>query len=262
MTIENFYLLESCTVQERIRHELEIARKIQLASLPQRQPDLKELDISGISIPALEVGGDFYDYYNGKFDNITVVIGDVSGKGTSAALYMSKIQGILRTLHEFDLSPRELLVKTNDLLYGNLDKKAFITAIGARINYRHKTMTISRAGHLPVYAYRHETGNTEKIIPRGLILGLANLEQFSDNLEEIIIDFDKDDVFLLVSDGVTEAKNKNSEEYGEERLISLLNKYGHLSSGQIRNILLESLKVFCGEREQHDDITIVVIKIR
>jgi sigma-B regulation protein RsbU (phosphoserine phosphatase) len=178
MTIENFYLLENCTVQERIKHELEIARKIQLASLPQKQPDLKELDISGISIPALEVGGDFYDYFNGKLNNITVVIGDVSGKGTSAALYMSRIQGILRTLHEFDLSPKELLVKTNNLLNGNLDKRAFITAISARINYRHRTMTFSRAGHLPVYAFRKRTAEVERMVPKGLILGLANLTQF------------------------------------------------------------------------------------
>lgn len=135
---------------------------------------------------------------------MTVVIGDVSGKGTSAALYISKIQGILRTLHEFDLSPKELLVKTNNLLYGNLNKKSFITAISTRINYRHKTITASRAGHLPIYAFRAEKKEVQRIVPGGLILGLANLEQFSENIEEIVLDFDKDDVFLLVSDGVNE----------------------------------------------------------
>jgi phosphoserine phosphatase RsbU/P len=131
--VENAFLYEDLTQQERIKHELNLARKIQLASLPQSIPDINGLDVSGISIPAHEVGGDFYDYL-GRNGELTVIVGDVSGKGTSAAMYMSKAQGIMRTLHEFNLSPKELFIRSNSLLYKYLEKSSFITAICAIIN--------------------------------------------------------------------------------------------------------------------------------
>jgi serine phosphatase RsbU (regulator of sigma subunit) len=105
MAMENAFLYEELAEKERMKHELAIARRIQLASLPQKTPVVKGLEIAGSSLPALEVGGDFFDYLNGSTDHLTVVVGDVSGKGTSAALYMSKVQGILRSLHPREPSP-------------------------------------------------------------------------------------------------------------------------------------------------------------
>ena len=104
VSIDNAFLYEEHAEKERMRHELNIARRIQLGSLPSVTPDVPGLDIAGLSVPALEVGGDFYDYlgWNGK--EVMVVVGDVSGKGTSAALYMSKVQGILRSLYGFQLA--------------------------------------------------------------------------------------------------------------------------------------------------------------
>ena len=153
MAIENAFLYEDLAMQERIKHELDLARKIQLASLPQTIPDIKGLDISGVSLPALEVGGDFYDFLNGTPDDLTVIIGDVSGKGTSAALHMSKAQGIMRTLYEFKLSPKELCIRTNQLIFNYLEKGAFISAIAAKINSRKKELVFTRAGHMPLLYY-------------------------------------------------------------------------------------------------------------
>ncbi|HQV32422.1 MAG TPA: PDZ domain-containing protein, partial [Calditrichia bacterium] len=114
--VENAFLYSELAEKERLRYELEIARRIQLASLPQQTPVIKGLDIAGVSIPAQEVGGDYFDYLNGRPDELTIIIGDVSGKGTSAALYMSKVQGIMRSLHDFCDTPRDLLIRTNKLL--------------------------------------------------------------------------------------------------------------------------------------------------
>ena len=129
VSVENIYLYADQAQKERIEHELEIARKIQLASLPQTVPDIEGLDISGISLPALEVGGDFYDFFFDEEGELTVILGDVSGKGTSAAFYMSKAQGIFRTLHEFRLSPKDLLIKANEILYKYIEKNSFISGL-------------------------------------------------------------------------------------------------------------------------------------
>ena len=123
--IENLFLYSDLSKQERIKQELEIARRIQLSSLPEELPNINGIDIAGGSLPAMEVGGDFFDIYQYSESQILLVIGDVSGKGTSAALYMSKIQGILQTLKDFKLSPKDLLSKSNSLIYGYLRKIFF-----------------------------------------------------------------------------------------------------------------------------------------
>ena len=189
IAIENAFLYEDLTHQERIKHELDLARKIQLASLPQEVPEIKGIDISGLSLPAYEVGGDFYDYLYESNDKILIVVGDVSGKGTSAALYMAKAQGIMRTLFEFKLSPRDLFIKLNQLLYRYLEKSSFITAIGALIDVESKKLTLARAGHVPMYYYNIEEQKIDLCKPKGIVLGMSSRELFSANLDEEKIDF-------------------------------------------------------------------------
>ncbi|MFC2130160.1 SpoIIE family protein phosphatase [Bacteroidota bacterium] len=258
--VENAFLYEELTHQERIKHELELARRIQLASLPQSTPDIDGLDVSGISIPAHEVGGDFFDYLT-RNGELTVIVGDVSGKGTSAALYMSKAQGIMRTLHEFNLSPKELFERSNQLLYKYLEKSSFITAICANINSETKTLKISRAGHLPMYYYNSTTEDIKIIHTRGIVLGITKSKLFSLHLEERQINFNSGDVFLLVTDGVIDARNPFGNDYQTDRLLNTLKKNAKFSSELIKREILESLKEFTGSSIQFDDITIVVIKI-
>jgi len=262
VSIENGFLIEELASQERIKHELEIARRIQLASLPQTTPQMEGLDISGASIPALEVGGDFYDYLEGIDSSLTIIIGDVSGKGTSAALYMSKIQGIIRTLHEFDLSPRKLLISANQLLNKYLEKSYFITAIGAQISTRTNSITIARAGHLPLYYYNHSIQKIEKIISKGMALGFSKDSLFDRNLEEIEIKFHSGDVFVFVTDGVIEARNPLNIEFGDDKLIGLIERNNLKSSEDIRNSIIESVTIHSANVDQYDDLTVVVIKIQ
>lgn len=260
IAIENSILHEELTAQERIKQELEVARKIQLESLPQKVPETSGLDIFAVSLPALEVGGDFYDFLNGTDDKLTVVMGDVSGKGTSAALYMSKVQGIFQTLNEFNLSPGKLLSRANKLLYKNIDSKSYITAIGASIYSSERVIKYARAGHLPLYKIDKEGNQITKIQPGGIGLGLSPDEKFESSLEEITIKYTEGETFVVISDGVTESMNSVGEQFGEERLYASLKKYYNRKANEICYGLLADISEFRRETKQYDDITIVIIK--
>ena len=260
VAIENAFLYEELSEQERIKQELAIARRIQLSSLPQTVPQIEGLQISATSIPAYEVGGDFYDFLNGTPDDVTVIIGDVSGKGTSAALYMSKVQGIFQTLHEFYSTPSEMLNKANKMIFRNFESNSFITAISANINAEKKLLSFSRAGHLPLFHFNSVSKCVEKITPKGIGLGLCRDEIFKNSLEEKSINFSSGDVFLFFSDGITESKNKSGEQFGEEKLERLLIKNNHHSSEDICEKIISEVSSFSQETKQFDDITLVVVK--
>lgn len=260
IAVENAFLYEELTKRERIKKELEIAHDIQVASLPQNVPVIPGLDISATSIPALEVGGDFYDFLNGTANGLTIVMGDVSGKGTSAALYMSKIQGIFQTLHEFNLSPVKLLTRANHLLYRHIDSKSYITAVGASFDTENKTLAFARAGHLPLYYYNHNLKEIRKIQPCGMGLGLSEKNIFDYSIEEIKIEYSEGDIFLFVSDGVLEALNRAGEQFGETKLLDLIKKNAEFNSNKMVNEILDSVKFFTSDTSQFDDITVVAVK--
>jgi len=260
VAVENSFLYEELAEQERLKHELEIARRIQLASLPQTTPKVDGLDIAGVSIPATDVGGDYFDYLNGTPNEIRVIIGDVSGKGTSAALYMSKVQGIMRSLHGFGLSPKELFVRANHLLCQDMERKSFVTSLGADFVSSTRRMILVRAGHLPLFYYHAQTKLVEKITPKGLGLGLDNHGMFATELEERTVQYEAGDVFLFVTDGVTEAQSNGRGEFGEESVVKILAKSSSFSAMQIRDGVINAVKQFAGENTQHDDLTVVVVK--
>jgi serine phosphatase RsbU (regulator of sigma subunit) len=262
VSIENAFLYEELAEQERMKHELEIARKIQLASLPQNIPQVKGLDIAGASLPAMEVGGDFYDYLETDSQKITAVIGDVSGKGTSAALYMSKVQGILRSLFTFGLSPRDLFVRANRLLCRDLEKRSFVTVLGAEFDLAAGTVRIARAGHLPLYCYDATAQAVVKIVPPGIGLGLNDADQPFAMLEEFERRLSAGDVFLFVSDGITEAHDDKGDEYGDDRLCALLTSHAAAPAALVCETLLADVKNFAGSTPQHDDQTVVCITVK
>lgn len=262
VAIENAFLYERLAEQERMKHELAIARRIQLASLPQQTPQIEGLEIAGASRPALEVGGDYFDYLNGEEGSITVVVGDVSGKGTSAALYMSKVQGIVRSLHAFRLTPKELLTRANQLLCRDMEKNSFVTTITGSFETTSQRLILARAGHLPVYRFNAEHNEVEKIIPRGLGLGLEATDIFASELEERVLTYRPSDIFLFVSDGVVEAEGEGGIQFGEENLMSALRRHSSSDAATILSKIMDEVREFAGEEEQHDDQTVVVVKAR
>lgn len=261
VAIENVLLYDNLREQERIKHELEIARKIQLASLPENPPQIKNLDISGMSVPAYEVGGDFFDYLSKDDNKVDIIVGDVSGKGTSAALHMSKAQGIIRTVYEFTDGPKNILVRTNDLIQKYLDKNSFISVLAAEIDTNQKVLKLARAGHNPMYYYNSEKSLVEKVQPKGIGLGMAKSKIFSNNLDEIQMPIHHGDAFLFISDGVVEARNKQREEYNESRLVSAFNENIACPAKEIRSRIILDVNEFCGNTSQYDDFTLVIVKV-
>ncbi|KAA3609308.1 MAG: PDZ domain-containing protein [Calditrichaeota bacterium] len=258
VAIENAFLHEVITEQERFKHELAIARRIQLSSLPTTAPELPGLEICGTSVPAMEVGGDYFDYLNGQDGHLTVIVGDVSGKGTSAALYMSRMQGIMRSLNTFNLLPRELFIRANVLLKQNLDKQFFMTILGGHFNCQTKTMLLARAGHLPLFYYNRKKNKVESVTPDGIGLGLNSNGIFDEKLQEQKIKYHAGDVFLFVTDGITEAVDAENEEFGEHRVLSILEKNHHKTADELCHLLMSTINDY----ESRDDQTIVVVKVK
>jgi serine phosphatase RsbU (regulator of sigma subunit) len=261
VSIENAFLYEQLREQERLKQELNIARHIQISSLPQETPKISGLDIHAVSQPASEVGGDFYDYLNGVNDELMVVVGDVSGKGISAALYMSKIQGIFRSLHTFNLTPRELFLRANQILFADLEKSFFVTGLGLKFLPTQMKTIVARAGHLPLLYYQSKDQTVSLIQSSGIGFGLENSEIFKNNLEESTFTYQSGDIFLLATDGITEAFNSANEEFGEDRLMAALKRSAKQSAGEICSHIMDELEKYQGERDPHDDSTMVVIKV-
>jgi phosphoserine phosphatase RsbU/P len=203
--VENAFLYEDLAQQERLKHELELARRIQMESLPQFTPVVDGLDIAGQSVPAFEVGGDYFDYLNGGPPRFTVMVGDVSGKGTSAALYMSKLQGILRSLHAFGLGPaRAVRPGQRPAVAG---PRAPLVRHGPRRLLRHERAAPGADARRSPAALLLRGGgrHVHRLLPRGIGLGLSNRRMFDAELEEREIAYGRGDVFLLITDGITSA---------------------------------------------------------
>ncbi|KAA3620431.1 MAG: PDZ domain-containing protein [Calditrichaeota bacterium] len=261
IAVENAFLTDDLREQERLRKELEVARKIQLSLLPQRDPEIDGLDISGISIPAMEVGGDYYDYLNFSDGRFGVVIGDVSGKGTSAALYMSQLKGMLKALARHNHSLSHITTELNLLTYNNLDSKAFITLMLASFDTNKGVMHLVRAGHLPLLHYSAKKGRTAIITPAGIGVGLDSGPIFLEEIEEVKIKFAAGDVFVFLTDGITEAMNGQEEEFDLNSIQTLLEDKAHASARICRDRIIHDVRKFSNNNAQMDDMTLVVVRI-
>ena len=262
MAIENALLYHKLASQERMKHELEIARKVQLSSLPQRTPDLERFDLSADSIPALEVGGDYFDYLEVQEDKIHIIIGDVSGKGTSAAFYMSKIQGVFRALAFNHPGPMEMFLQANPIICRSMEKNSFVTALSLVLSSGSNTALFSRAGHVGLYHYSEKDSKTTIHQPSGMALGICDTPLFEEKLEEKSIEFGDGDIFVLISDGLSEAVNAKREDFGEYRITETITRLHGLSAGELKASILNEVQKFAGNSPQHDDQTLVVVKIR
>ncbi|MCP5053984.1 MAG: PP2C family protein-serine/threonine phosphatase [bacterium] len=248
--------------RERFLKELEIARGVQMRFLPQKVPQSPSLEIVSICQPAMEVGGDYFDFIQMDNRYMTVLIGDVSGKGVSAAFYMTMVKGIIKTLSKKILDPATLLAEANEIFYENAPRDVFITIIYGIFDLQEKKLTIASAGHNPLIVWRYRTRKIEMINPRGVALGLARGEQYGSIIEDKSIPIDDKDIFVFYTDGVSEAMNSQDEVFGEDRLREVVERYAHLSPQQLQERIVEAVAYFSGKAPQHDDFTMVVVKVR
>jgi len=259
VAIENSRLIRESIERERLYREMLVAQEMQKKLLPQFLPDVPSLEIDAISTPAFEVGGDYYDFMDFGDGRLGIVVGDVSGKGVSAAFYMSEMKGIFQALGRLFVSPKELLARANEALASSIDKHSFVSLLYAIIDVRSGTLTIARAGHCPLL---HVSGEQAAYVrPGGLGMGLSRGAKFDGTIEEETILLKPDDVCILYTDGVTEAR-KGDDEFGYERLMATARAARMNSASAIKTAILETVKTFTEHRANDDDLTIVVLKWR
>ncbi len=260
VAIENALLYEELTEQERLKHELGIARNVQLNLLPQKNPQILGLDIDGICIPAAEVGGDYFDYFVLDNQTLGIVVADVTGKGTSAAFYMAVVKGIMLSLASIYSSPGQLLKELNRRLFGIMDRKVFITMIYATVDVRKKVIKFARAGHNALIVRNSKNSKIECLTPKGIGLGLAHDRLFDQHISEEIIKFQPGDTFLFYTDGISEAMNEQLEEFGEQRLVEIVAQLKDGNAKHLREGIIQAIDQFVQQAPQHDDITLVTLK--
>ena len=287
MTASMEDLLRQKAEKERMEQELRIARQIQMSLLPQGPLTMHGLSVTAHCEPAREVGGDYYDYLPLGDRRLGILIADVAGKGTSAALYMAELKGLMLSLSQLHSSPRALLIDANRIIAQHLDSRSFITMTYAVVDLYARTLTYARAGHCPLIylpgsggrgqvaggsrwqdvegSERQEAGRrrVEVQVPDGLVLGLKidGGERFERLLEEVTQPLGAGDVILLFTDGVTEAMNAAGDSFGEERLAALVAEHGDLPSEELRERILREIRSFVGETGLHDDLTFVLLQM-
>ncbi len=250
------------TERERMAKELEIARSVQLSLLPKENPHVEGYDIAGLCIPALEVGGDYYDFVHLGNGKMGIAIGDVSGKGVPAAIYMTLTKGILQSHAEENISPREVLSKVNKLMYRTIDRHSFVSMFYAILDTRNHSIRFARAGHNPAILAGHAGGKHEFLVPAGIALGLDDGEKFNASMEEREIQLRSGDLLVFYTDGFVEAVRRDSEEFGEGRLSATIQNHRARTASEILQNIVAEVKRFVGDVPQRDDMTMVVLKVR
>ena len=267
MTESIEHLLQTEAEKKRLEEELRIAREIQMSLLPRGPLVMPGLEVTALCVPAREVGGDYYDFFPLGDRRVAILIADVSGKGTSAALYMAELKGLLLSLSQRHESPRDLLIEVNRIIADNLDSRSFITMTYGVFDLAAGVMTYCRAGHTPMIylpARGPRRGLAQTLQPGGLVVGLhidGIEEKFAALLEEETLPLELGDVFVLYTDGVSEAMDADGELFGESRLRRIVEEHGHLRSAELRERILREIESFVGEADQHDDLTLILVKV-
>ncbi|HJY34070.1 MAG TPA: PP2C family protein-serine/threonine phosphatase, partial [Vicinamibacterales bacterium] len=258
-------LLAEMAEKKRLAEELRIARVIQMSLLPQGPIGIPGLAMTANCIPAREVGGDYYDVLPIDDHRIGVLIADVSGKGTSAALYMAELKGLMLSLTQIHMSPRALMIAANRIIAANLDSRSFITMTYAIFDLEARTMTYARAGHTPLIHLpaRGSRPQARLLTTGGMVLGLKldNGEKFAELLEEVTLPLETGDLFVLFTDGITEAMNAAEDLFGEDRLGALVEEHADLPFEELRERIIREVRAFAGEPGPHDDMTLILLKV-
>lgn len=251
--------IEDLAKGERVKQELDIARTVQKAFLPNTTPDIKGFDSAAVCYPAQETGGDYYDIICLDDERTAIAIGDVSGKGIQAAFYMTFAKGVIHSLCTIFPSPKTMLFRVNKLFNQHATRGTFISMIYGVLNSKDNTFTYIRAGHNPML-YKNASGEVKWMQPKGVAIGMTKGEIFNKVMEEDTIQLSKGEVIILYTDGITEAQNEEDLFYEEERLFKLLKREKTDSAKELRNLIIEDVRTFIGNARQYDDMTLVVIK--
>ncbi|MBN2426499.1 MAG: SpoIIE family protein phosphatase [Calditrichaceae bacterium] len=253
--------------KDRLDHELKIARQVQLGLLPEKLPKINNYNLSAAFRTATEVGGDFYDVIPLQDQKYLFTIGDVSGKGSSAAFYMAQYMSLFRYSHQYSLKPEEIAARLNAHFFEYIaDKQIFITAIIGLLDAGKNTIDLVRAGHTPpVVVPASVSGKIKELKPSGMGLGLADSDGlFTRSLKNQKVTLKQNEMLVLYTDGIIEAsftdEQEKSEIFGEERFYNFLDKQKGASAALLIESLSFELEKFQQGRPLTDDYTVLVLQ--
>jgi serine phosphatase RsbU (regulator of sigma subunit) len=267
LMIENARLTKRVVEQETLRRDIALASDVQRRLLPDAPPRSESVDFAAASVPARRIGGDYYDFVEVRDGRIGIALADVSGKGVAAALIMSVVQASLRIIaSESDVSPPRLVARINEFVYRSTPTSKYATFFYAQLDEPRRELRYVNAGHNPPYLFRAggrsatdaASAEIEQLSVGGTVVGMFPEMGY----EDATVELHPGDVLLAFTDGVPEAHNPESEEFGEERLQQLPRQTAHLPADEISARISAEMKDWIRDAEQYDDLTFIVMKVR
>jgi sigma-B regulation protein RsbU (phosphoserine phosphatase) len=240
---------------QRMQQDMNLAKEIQFNLLPKTVPEIRGYDAYGISIPAKEVGGDYYDFITIEDDKVALCLGDVSGKGMPAALLMANLQATLRGQTMACVCARECLERSNHLLYHSTDAEKYATLFYGILNLKNHMLCFANAGHNNPFLVSKD-GKVERLKTIGIPLGF--MEEF--DFSEHSVSFEPGDTMVLFSDGISEAMNAFEEEFEEERLLQVIKEGSQLTMRDLVDEIISAVSKYTGDTPQTDDMTLLAVK--
>ncbi len=260
-TVELVRLTEENAEKQRLEQELKLAHDIQQMLLPDKCPQLEGFSIAAFSSPAMEVGGDYYDFIwvDEEKRYLGVAIADVSGKGIPGALIMTVVRCTMRATAPGNMSPRDVLIRVNERVYADTGENVFVTITYGILDVAKRSFTFVRAGHEPLVMIG-QTSNLSLSSPTGIAMGLVEADLFS-IIEERTVTFTPGDTAIFYTDGVVEAMDRENREYGQKRFFDLIESNRNSMPQEIIKKTLDDISSFIGDNPQHDDITLVALRL-
>ncbi len=253
--IEKAELYEELVEKKRIKAQLEIARQVQLELLPANDPEFNGFDMSAYVFPTEEVSGDYYDWVSIMEDQVAIIVADAVGKGIPAALLIAFLRASMRAYVQIGYAPHIAFSKVGNLLWDSVEAHQFITAVYGIIDTTNRTFVYSNAGHNPPLLVRKD--KECRFVEYGdMALGMFRNTPYHQHF----IRFQKEDVFVLYTDGITEAANAEGEEYGQDRFAERVSDGVHLSAKEMIEFIRQDIAVFTERSTLDDDATLFIIK--
>jgi serine phosphatase RsbU (regulator of sigma subunit)/pSer/pThr/pTyr-binding forkhead associated (FHA) protein len=257
LAIENARLTRQLIERQKLEKELELARSIQTALLPKKPPEVKGVSFAAMSVPARKVGGDYYDFFELADGRVALVVADVSGKGMPAAILTATIRASLRmeTHVHPDLPVNQLMSAVNSWTCKDVSNNMFVTLFFGVYDPQRRTFEYSNAGHLPPLLFKPD-GSYKQLTAGGCFLGIMEFVDY----ETEVLNVERGDTLVVLTDGVTDTHNAQKQVFGMERVIATVRNNLHLPAEELRDELYEATLLFRGPEEQFDDVTILVAK--
>lgn len=254
------YFVKKHSESLRMKKELNYAREIQVSMLPETPVSIGGIKIMGLSEPAKEVGGDYFDYFRISEKETGIFICDVSGHGVASGLLLSGLRAGIHLILEDTVNPKIVFEKLNRMIRKTQSRKMFVTAILAIVNTETKKCSLFNAGHLPPYKIDGKTLEVLKLKRHGITLGAMDEIAPENEDTEIVFDFAESDKIIFYTDGVSEAMDREKNEYGFDRLEQFLYANADKEIEELAESLKNDINTFTKNCERNDDLTILIIK--